>query len=168
MLPRLLLSDGLIASYQVYSQTVGVTLLDMQRQELNLARLHRECELNYSRLMRLIAGSEALGSCFSIQDRQYSDVEFKVIEVAKFTSALSIVMGSAGPQWLPNVELKVRVYHDAKMAEVIEWCSDRTIPWDLVERKGLQSRDEKWQWNIFLSELLSRGLIRRALQIQSR
>ena len=142
--------------------------MDMQRQELNLARLHRECELNYSRLLRLSADSETLGSCFSIQDRQYSNIEFKVIEVTKYTSALSIAMGSAGPQWLPKVELKVRIYRDAKMAEVVEWCSDRTIPWDLVERKGLQSRDEKWQWNIFLSELLLQVLSRRALQVQSK
>ena len=40
----------------------------------------------------------------------------------------------------------------------IEWCTDRTIPWDLSEEKGMQARDEKWQWNIFLSELLIYGL----------
>jgi uncharacterized protein YqiB (DUF1249 family) len=28
----------------------------------------------------------------------------------------------------------------------------------LSERKGMQARDEKWQWNIFLSELLSYGI----------
>jgi uncharacterized protein YqiB (DUF1249 family) len=44
------------------------------------------------------------------------------------------------------------------MAEVVEWCSDRTIPWALVEKNGMQARDEKWQWNMFLSELLSHGL----------
>ena len=54
------------------------------------------------------------------------------------------------------------------MAEVIEWCSDRTIPWALVERKGPQSRDEKWQWNIFLGELLYQALRhRRIAQVQS-
>jgi hypothetical protein len=44
------------------------------------------------------------------------------------------------------------------MAEVVEWCSDRTIPWALSENKGMQSRDEKLQWNMFLSELLVFGL----------
>jgi len=44
------------------------------------------------------------------------------------------------------------------MLEVIEWCTDRTIPWTLVEQKPNQARDEKWQWNIFLSELLIYGL----------
>jgi uncharacterized protein YqiB (DUF1249 family) len=72
------------------------------------------------------------------------------------------------PKWLPSIELKARIYRDAKMAEVIEWCSDSTIPWALVERKGPQSRDEKWQWNIFLGELLYQALRhRRIAQVQS-
>ena len=61
-------------------------------------------------------------------------------------------------QWLPSIEMKVRIYRDARMAEVIEWCSDSCIPWALVERKGPQSRDEKWQWNVFLGELLYQAL----------
>ncbi|MDG2144997.1 MAG: DUF1249 domain-containing protein, partial [Porticoccaceae bacterium] len=60
--------------------------------------------------------------------------------------------------WMPQIEIKARVYRDAKMLEVIEWCTDRTIPWDLSEEKVMQARDEKWQWNIFLSELLIYGL----------
>ena len=44
------------------------------------------------------------------------------------------------------------------MAEVIEWCSDRTIPWALTEAVGRQATDEKWQWNIFLGEVLAYGL----------
>ena len=71
-----------------------------------------------------------------------------------------MIIGAIGarPEWLPGIEVKVRLYHDAKMAEVIEWCSDRTIPWELVEKSGMQSRDEKWQWNRFLSDLLSHSL----------
>ena len=56
------------------------------------------------------------------------------------------------------MEIKVRIYHDARMAEVIEWCSDRTIPWLLCEQSGMQAWDEKWQWNSFLSDLLAHGL----------
>jgi hypothetical protein len=59
---------------------------------------------------------------------------------------------------VPQIEIKARAYRDAKMLEVIEWCTDRTIPWALAEQKPNQARDEKWQWNIFLSELLIYGL----------
>ena len=140
----------------------------MQRQNFSLACLHRECELNYSRLLRLTDENSCLGSSFRIKNAHHSIIDFKVIELAKFTTTLFIRIESNKLKWLPCIELKARVYRDAKMAEVIEWCSDSTIPWALVERKGPQSRDEKWQWNIFLGELLYQALRhRRIAQAQS-
>ena len=140
----------------------------MQRQNFSLACLHRECELNFSRLERLTEKKLGLGSRFQIVNAQKSVLDFNVIELAKFTTTLLIRIDSNRPKWLPSIELKARIYRDAKMAEVIEWCSDRTIPWALVERKGPQSRDEKWQWNIFLGELLYQALRHQRLaQVQS-
>ena len=133
----------------------------MQRQNFSLACLHRECELNYSRLARLTEEDLCLGDRFQILNTRQSKINFEVIELAKFTTTLFVKIESNSPQWLPSIELKARIYRDAKMAEVIEWCSDSTIPWALVERKGPQSRDEKWQWNIFLGELLYQALRQR-------
>ena len=135
----------------------------MQRQNFSLACLHRECELNYNRLSRLTEKNLCLGSSFQIKNLHHSILDFKVIELAKFTTTLFIRVESNSPKWLPNIELKARIYRDAKMAEVIEWCSDSNIPWALVERKGPQSRDEKWQWNIFLGELLYQALRHRRI-----
>jgi uncharacterized protein YqiB (DUF1249 family) len=139
----------------------------MQSKNYSLACLHRECELNYRRLMRLNTESLGLGNYFCIQNNLYK-LEFNVVDTAKFTTTLFVAIAVVNPKWLPNIELKVRVYQDAKMAEVIEWCSDSTIPWDLVERKGQQSRDEKWQWNSFLGELLWQCLTQTALEAESR
>ena len=140
----------------------------MQRQNFSLACLHRECELNYGRLERLTDEDLCLGARFQVKNAQTSMLDFKVIELTKFTTTLFIKIQSNNPKWLPSIELKARIYRDAKMAEVIEWCSDSTIPWALVERKGPQSRDEKWQWNIFLGELLYQALRhRRIAQVQS-
>jgi len=136
--------------------------------QLNLASLHRECERNYVRLMSLFAGKNSLGRTFTAYDSQRRAAIFTVIEVTKFTVTISVALQNAAPEWVPDIDLKVRAYHDAKMAEVIEWCSDRTIPWALVEDKGRQSRDEKWQWNIFLSELLSQRLKHSQLEAQSK
>jgi|TARA_B110000240_G_scaffold168893_1_gene191573 hypothetical protein len=82
----------------------------------------------------------------------------EIIEVTKYTSTLLITADRSGPSWLSEIEIKVRIYRDAQMAEVIEWCSDRTIPWALSETTAMHERDEKWQWNMFLSELLCHGL----------
>ena len=135
----------------------------MQRQNFSLACLHRECELNYSRLARLTEENFCLGDRFQILNTRQSKINFEVIELARFTTTLFVKIESNSPQWLPSIELKARIYRDAKMAEVIEWCSDGTIPWALVERKGPQSRDEKWQWNIFLGELLYQALRHRRI-----
>ena len=137
-----------------------MSVFEMRKQQQDLARLHEECELNYLRLHQIIPDSLALGASYSLhyQDRPRSGIRFEIIEVTKYTCTLLMTADRAGPLWLPEIEVKVRVYRDARMAEVIEWCTDRTIPWALTETKGMQARDEKWQWNIFLSELLSHGL----------
>lgn len=142
-------------------------MAEHRTRRLNLASLHRECELNYARIMEFVANHDAVGSCFSANVRQQSIV-FTVTEITKYTLTMSVAIQSMAPKWVPEIDLKVRIYHDAKMAEVIEWCSDRTIPWELVENKGLQSRDEKWQWNVFFSELLSQGISCRAMEAQSK
>ena len=130
----------------------------MQRQNFSLACLHKECELNFSRIARLIGVHPDMGNSFCVAKNNHSKIQFEVIDSARFTTTLAIKIIADTPHWLPSIEMKVRIYRDARMAEVIEWCSDSCIPWALVERKGPQSRDEKWQWNVFLGELLYQAL----------
>jgi uncharacterized protein YqiB (DUF1249 family) len=111
----------------------------------------------------------ALGALLQIQFKGLvaGVVKFEVIEVTRYTSTLEIVTDGRGFDWLPVISLKARSYRDAKMFEVIEWCSDNTIPWVLSESKGMQARDEKWQWNLFLSELLTHSLQHGAAVIET-
>jgi len=57
---------------------------------------------------------------------------------------------------LPMLELTVRLYHDAKSAEVIEVQKQRRFDavYDYPNEK-MRQRDEKTQINRFLSEFLS-------------
>ena len=131
-----------------------------RKQQLNLTRLHEECEGNYRRLQRVIPESKILGVTTRLycEGQSSSGMILEIIEVTKYTSTVLIIADRAGPRWLTEIEIKVRIYRDAQMAEVIEWCSDRTIPWALSETTAMHERDEKWQWNMFLSELLCHGL----------
>tara|TARA_B110000967_G_scaffold209297_1_gene264807 strand:- start:1403 stop:1843 length:441 start_codon:yes stop_codon:yes gene_type:complete len=131
-----------------------------RKQQLNLTRLHEECERNYRRLQRVIPESKILGATTRLycEGQSSSGMILEIIEVTKYTSTVLIIADRAGPRWLTEIEIKVRIYRDAQMAEVIEWCSDRTIPWALSETTAMHERDEKWQWNMFLSELLCHGL----------
>ncbi|MDA9091114.1 DUF1249 domain-containing protein [Porticoccaceae bacterium] len=137
-----------------------MSVFETRKRNLDLMRLHEECERNYQRLQLAMPDSRILGASTRLhyRDQPQNGMRVEIIEVTKYTSTLLIVADNTGPEWLPEIEIKVRVYRDARMAEVIEWCSDRTIPWALSEQKGMQARDEKWQWNMFLSELLSQGL----------
>ncbi len=137
-----------------------MSVSETRRQRLNLSQLHAECGLNYVRLLRLMPDDVQVGSSIRVDfaDGPSSGMRLTVAEVTKYTYLLTIVADSSRPRWLPEIEIKVRIYHDARMAEVIEWCSDRTIPWLLCEQSGMQAWDEKWQWNSFLSDLLAHGL----------
>ena len=137
-----------------------MSVIKARKQQLDLTRLHEECERNFRRLQRVIPESKMLGATtrFYYEGQSSSGMIVEIIEVTKYTSTLLIIADRAGPRWLPEIEIKVRIYRDAQMAEVIEWCSDRTIPWALSETTAMHGRDEKWQWNMFLSELLCHGL----------
>ena len=137
-----------------------LTDFESRRQQLDLARLHTECERNYRRLYQLFPDSDLADAQIALQyrDKSGAGMALNVLDVAKYSSTVQVIADRAGPMWLPEIVIKVRIYRDAQMAEVIEWCSDRTIPWALVEKSGMQARDEKWQWNMFLSELLCHGL----------
>ena len=136
---------------------------------VNLELLHEEFELNYRRLNRIMGKTDEVGHSTSYILDEISDgaVSLYVIEVTKYTSLVRISAPKLGPAWLADIDLKVRVYRDAKMAEVVEWCKDRTIPFVLSEPSHMQSRDEKWQWNVFLSELLSYGLRNSLAKIET-
>lgn len=125
-----------------------------------LAQLHAECERNFWRLHRLLPNTQTLRAKLRLSPEQGGPrgVELTVVEVTRYTSLVHIVSVQQGPDWLDDIDIQVRVYRDARMAEVVEWCRDRTIPWALCEPSKLYARDEKWQWNLFLSELLSYGL----------
>ncbi|MFQ3327274.1 MAG: hypothetical protein ACI8QN_000055 [Porticoccaceae bacterium] len=137
-----------------------MSVFKARKQQLELTRLHEECERNFRRLQRVIPESKTLGATtrFYYEGQSSSGMIVEIIEVTKYTSTLLIIADRSGPSWLSEIEIKVRIYRDAQMAEVIEWCSDRTIPWALSETTAMHERDEKWQWNMFLSELLCHGL----------
>ena len=137
-----------------------MSVFKARKQQHELTRLHEECERNFRRLQRLIPESKTLGATtrFYYEGQSSSGMIVEIIEVTKYTSTLLIIADRSGPSWLSEIEIKVRIYRDAQMAEVIEWCSDRTIPWALSETTAMHERDEKWQWNMFLSELRCHGL----------
>lgn len=119
-----------------------------------LGRLHATFELNHARLARLLPRATERGAQLCCQLRS-GPVALTLAERSPYSDVVTVELASYGPQWIPSLRLQVRRYHDAGMSEVIDWCGERTVPWQLVERPLQLARDEKMQWNSFLAELLA-------------
>lgn len=134
--------------------------------KVDLKNFMARCEANYLRLLRLFPGMATdTERRLGLTTQPQTQIVMTVIERAKFTTLLSIEQNTQGLNGQATVEsrrwnrppvLKVRVYHDAKLAEVVS-CDDahRVSPNNAYPNKRMLQRDEKAQWNRFLEEWLT-------------
>jgi uncharacterized protein YqiB (DUF1249 family) len=141
---------------------VVVNLL-RERYRVDLVELQAACEANYARLMQLLpAMREAVGAqrrvALSQGEHALGVLALEVLETCPYTSTLSVRQEFSLP-WLPVPHMEVRVYHDARMAEVIGAQSARRFrgvyPYPNAD---MHQPDEKTQLNLFLGEWLSHCL----------
>lgn len=95
------------------------------------------------------------------------DLELELLERFKFTSSLGVRhFFSSGGRLLPDLSMTVRIYHDARVAEVIAYqeCSRLPPRYEIDESSPFQ-RDEKHQTNRLLYELLRRYAARQRVDI---
>ena len=92
--------------------------LESGRYKSKLSELHCDCELNYLRLNRLLVAIRERSE-WVFAARNNHGLAVSVIEQTAHTTHL-LVQGAIGrTRWLGNISLVVRVYHDARMAEVV-------------------------------------------------
>lgn len=138
-----------------------MTLL-RERYRVDLVELQTTCETNYVRLLRLLPNMRD-----SVQVRQVATshgeqlqgvLTLAVSEACPYTTTLQVSQQYRMP-WLPALHMEVRVYHDARMAEVIGAQNARRFrgvyPYPNAD---MHHPDEKTQLNLFLAEWLSHAL----------
>ena len=93
-----------------------------------------------------------------------------VKEIGPYTSELVISANQAGETGLtPPLHLKLRIYHDARLVEVVAYqnCANIPPPYAARQAMGMQ-RDERLQANRLLYELLQycrqRGYVRARIE----
>ncbi|WP_198588694.1 DUF1249 domain-containing protein [Alloalcanivorax mobilis] len=126
------------------------------RYRLDFRALMAQCESNYARLLPLI---RALGDQDTLDlafgDERPHTLNIRVLERAPYTTTLRL-QDQALHDAMPAPRLTVRLYHDARVAEVTE-----ASPFQRVQARypypndKMHQRDEKAQWNRFLGEWLS-------------
>ena len=139
-----------------------------ERYRLDLVELQATCAANYARLMRLLpqlrewpCGREHSGIrrvALTQGEQVLGVLALEVLEAGPYTTTLMLRQEQALP-WLPVPPLQVRVYHDARMAEVIGAANSRAFRSTyLYPNSAMHQPDEKTQLNQFLGELLGHCL----------
>ncbi|MEK1908425.1 MAG: DUF1249 domain-containing protein [Pseudomonas sp.] len=133
-----------------------------ERYRVDLVELQTACEANYARLLRLLPAmrdeTNERRVALSQGDQLLGVLVLQVLEACPYTTTLRVSQEHSLP-WLPVPKLEVRVYHDARMAEVISAENARrfrsiyTYP-----NAAMHQPDEKTQLNLFLGEWLTHCL----------
>jgi uncharacterized protein len=124
---------------------------------LSLPDHHARCEMNYHLCMSLFPGckGDVKHWAFVLDTLQETVVKVELEDQAPYTSTLLLTQTFLAPFYLQAPQLRVRLYHDVGMAEVIAW--NRHRHWRPVYQypnPNMYQPDEKIALNRFLGELL--------------
>lgn len=141
-----------------------------ERYKVDLPLQMAECETNYVRLQKLLTQhfnkpvAEQLGDEYrflvSRGELQWLH-QLRVLERSPYTTTLLLRQTNLAGEsnWLRMPRLTVRMYHDAKLAEVLAWEGHKRLrPRYEYPNQAMYQSDEKLQVNQFLGELLTRCL----------
>ena len=153
-----------VPSSVVHADCIPVLCEVADNYRVDLADLHAVCEANYARILRLFPDYEQV-NCreFTVGEAR---VVIDVIERARYTTFFRVQQSHGEQRWLGQLRAELRVYHDARMAEVGAFQSRRRIDsrYQYPNRDMFQ-QDEKAQQNRFLAEWLEHCLLAgRSLQ----
>ena len=141
----------------------------LRRYNIDLSAHLAECDGNYLRLVRLLPGlREGERREFFVPHGDASpQVTVEVTEHGRYTAVVALRQRFLGPatasertadaaQRVGETRIKVRLYHDARCAEVIEFQGQRLFaPEYRYPNAKMRQPDEKAQVNRFLREFLN-------------
>lgn len=119
-------------------------------------RMPEVYEANYALLLRVVAGLEDMETDVACHLRGHPSVQIKLTRVGPHTSIMMLSHGlAAGGRLIPNIRLEIRIYHDARMAEVIAYQGKgRFRPYYSVPNRHMYQPHEKQLVNFFFHEWL--------------
>ena len=138
-----------------------------ERYKVDLPAQMAECEANYVRLEKLLSLDQVRESLppsgyqcrFMVaHGEQHWLHVLNIIERSPYTTTLELSRSAVGANadWLAMPKLTLRMYHDAKLAEVLAWEGHKRLrPRYQYPNQAMYHRDEKYQLNRFLGEWLT-------------
>ncbi|MDO7083790.1 DUF1249 domain-containing protein [Pseudocolwellia sp. AS88] len=124
-----------------------------------LATLMNLCDVNYMLLIKLLADKEEVGQARKFFISDFLSYVVSVNEVTRYTTLVTISQDTieVGKELsqLFQPKMVIRLYHDARMAEVITSQNIRQVkPRYDYPNSEMHLPDEKQQINMFLKEWL--------------
>ena len=122
-----------------------------------LKSFHFVCEKNYL-LFSQILPSLNQESIFSfglpMKNLKLNKVSISLNKISKFTSDIKVCFSA---ELSKEIEIEVRLYHEAKMCEVIRFQGYHQSLISILpsQKKFGFTKDEKYQWNSFLYKFLT-------------
>lgn len=121
-----------------------------------------ECEANYHRLLKLMHGQPLRETWQIALAAGMADqcLQIRIVEKSRYTTTVQIEQLSirlpGAIDWLQLPKLTVRLYHDARLAEVLAWENHKRVrPRYEYPNHQMYQSDEKLQINCFLGECLA-------------
>jgi uncharacterized protein YqiB (DUF1249 family) len=122
-------------------------------------------ESNYAKLTALLPDLSREQSRYIAAAAGLAPIYVEVVERNPYTTTIHLHQGlAAGQAWIRDLRMKVRIYHDARVAEVLSYQGVQALQrfYTYPNPKMLQPY-EKRRVNQFLGEWLSHCLTRRYL-----
>ena len=123
----------------------------------SLSDLIRLYEINYLKLIKLLP-IQKINTEFKFllpEGLNNSEIRISINKKSKHTSELTLYKSNL-LRHMDDTKMEIYIYHDAKMVEVRRF-NGKSQFWlrNKYPNKNMLSKDEKFQWNIFLSEFLT-------------
>lgn len=127
---------------------------------VNLCGHHAQCELNYHLSLSLMPGLREGSKEWTIRvGTPAIQVQLRLHEAAPYTTTVDILQVVPGVACINAPRVRLRLYHDVEMAEVIAWDNHRHwLPVYTYPNRRMYLPDEKLAINRFLGEWLSHCL----------
>lgn len=111
---------------------------------------------NYHKLMALVPDVRYLSGVLVFESHRNMELQFELCDHSKYTTTVTLMLRlRSGSRWVSDPTMKIRVYHDAQVAEVIAYQNQSHFaPVYPYPNPRMFNRFEKRRLNEFLAKLL--------------
>ena len=135
----------------------------MQRKYVpHLPSILATCENNYVCMLKLLPDCDTLDLSYHFDVSNKLKYRIQIIDSSRYTSTIEMSQLSANTPMFLQPKMRIRLYHDAKVAEVL--AAQRTSQLKAVyeyPNLNMHQRNEKFMVNVFLAEWLHFCLTQR-------